>query len=548
MTACHIPPTGFRGTYRDDSLARAVYSEAAGIGRMVPAAVGVPVDADDVVTIVRWASERSLSLVPRGSGTSMAGGAIGPGVIVDLSRMDSIGEVDLEGRSVWVGPGALAGTVNRAAVAKSLRFPVNPSSSEFCTIGGMVSTNAAGPHTLRFGATRDWVLALDCVFEDGSRALIERGKPMPDGIPALDRFRSGAIEKLKETPHHVSVHAGVAKESSGYGIAAFAHSGELIDLLVGSEGTLAIIVGVKLALTDVPAATGGVLGAFESLDDAVAGAIGARAAGAAACELLDRTFLEVAASGEGHQRVPALASVPPNTEAVLLAEVEADSAEDAEVAAENLAEIFRAVGATIATVAKAAAEQEEIWELRHAASPILSQLDPSLKSMQFVEDGAIPPHRLAEYVRGVREALDARRVRGVIFGHAGDAHVHVNPLIDVSAADWRDRLEGLLDDIVSLTARLGGTLSGEHGDGRLRTPLLSRVWDAPALELFSLVKKTFDPKGILNPGVKVPLPNQRPVADVKYDPALAPLPPAARAALDRVADSREYSALRLDLL
>src|SRR5215208_3467744 len=113
MTSCHIPPAGFRGEYRSDPLALAVYSEAAGIGRIVPAAVAVPKDADDVVTIVRWAKDRSLTLVPRGSGTSMAGGAIGPGVIVDLSRMNSIGSVDLMTHSVWTGPGALRGPVNR---------------------------------------------------------------------------------------------------------------------------------------------------------------------------------------------------------------------------------------------------------------------------------------------------------------------------------------------------------------------------------------------------------------------------------------------------
>jgi FAD/FMN-containing dehydrogenase len=190
VSPCHIPPTGFRGIYRDDPLARAVYSEAAGIGRIVPAAVAVPVDADDVVTIVKWAGERSLPLVPRGSGTSMGGGAIGPGVVVDLSRIDDIGEVDALNHSVWVGPGALRGDVSRAAAEKGCRFPVDPSSGEYCTIGGMVSTNAAGAHTLRFGATRDWIISLDCVFDDGSRAVISRLRPVPEGIPALERFAS----------------------------------------------------------------------------------------------------------------------------------------------------------------------------------------------------------------------------------------------------------------------------------------------------------------------------------------------------------------------
>ncbi len=481
----------------------------------------------------------------------MAGGAIGPGVIVDLSRMNAIGDVDVENRSVWVGPGALRGDVNRAAAVKGLRFPVDPSSGEFCTIGGMVSTNAAGSRSMRLGAMREWVLAIDCVFEDGSRALIEKGAIADDGllqIPAIARFKADARPLLVDLPHDVGSHAGVVKESSGYAIATFARSDEVMDLLVGSEGTLAIVIGVKLRLAPVPGATAGILGSFASLDDAVAAAITARAAGAVACELLDRTFLDVAAHGGGKPLVAALASVPAGTEAVLLAEVEAASAAGATRSADELGDAFRAAGAMQVTIARAPAEQLEIWELRHAASPILARLDPSLRSMQFIEDGAVPPDRLAEYVRGVRASLDKRGIRGVIFGHAGDAHIHVNPLIDVSISDWRARLDGLLEDVVTLTAGLGGTLAGEHGDGRLRTPLLPRVWDARSIELFTAVKKAFDPRGILNPGVKVALPDQRAVVDVKYDPLLAPLPAAARRALDVVAGDKAYATLRLDLL
>jgi FAD/FMN-containing dehydrogenase len=547
--SCHLPPEGFRGIYRSDANARAVYSEAAGIARIVPAAVAVPADADDVVTLVQWAAGSSLSLVPRGSGTSMGGGAIGPGVIVDMSRMNWIGELDTEHKTIWVGPGALRGAVNSAAEKESLRFPVDPSSGDFCTIGGMASTNAAGAHTLGFGSTRRWVMALDCVFEDGSRATVERGTPLPEGSPVIERFITDASERILSDGMKLNAwHAGLTKDSSGYGLHAFAESGELVDLLVGSEGTLALIVGVKLALIDVPVATSGVLGAFGSLDDAVGGAVMARASGAVACELLDRTFLDVAASGDGHSPVAALMSIPAGTEAVLIAEIEGDNLQAANLAAAELAQSFEDFGATAVKLASGPAEQHEIWELRHAASPILAKLDPALKSMQFIEDGTVPATRLAEYVRGVRAALIGRNVRGVIFGHAGDAHMHVNPLVDVSRPGWHEDVAGLLEDVVTLTASLDGSLSGEHGDGRLRTPLLGRVWTAAALELFALVKKAFDPRGILNPGVKVALGNQKAIGDIKYDPSLAPLPEAARKALDHVADDRAYSDFRLSLV
>ena len=535
-------PLEFRGVFRADDDARAVYSEAAGISRISPVAVAVPVDADDLAVLVRWAARDGIPLVARGSGSSMPGGAIGPGVIVDLSRWRTLGAVDPAGRTIRVGPGVTRGEVDAAARAAGLRFPVDPSSGAFCTIGGMASTNAAGSHSMRFGATRRWVRAIDCLFADGSRAEIRRGAPLPDGVPALDRFREVAGELARAEQEHPSIHDGVVKDSSGYGLADFARSGELVELLVGSEGTLAFFLEIELDLIPAAAATSSVLGAFASLEDAVVAAGRARAAGAVACELLDRTFLDVAASDGATRPVPA------ETESALLAEVEAGDAGAAEAAAREVEAIFRQAGATVTRVALDAPTETELWELRHAASPILARLDANLRSMQFIEDGAVPPERLPEYVRGLREILGRHGTRVVIFGHAGDAHVHANALVDFRRPDWRERVDAILDETVALTARLGGTLAGEHGDGRLRTPLLTRVWSADAIEHFRRVKEAFDPAGVLNPGVKVSLPGEVPIADVKYDPALASLPPRAAAALQRVERERGYARFRLDLL
>jgi FAD/FMN-containing dehydrogenase len=240
--------------------------------------------------------------------------------------------------------------------------------------------------------------------------------------------------------------------------------------------------------------------------------------------------------------------IPPGTEAVLLAEVEAGDAIDSSASAEKIGRSFERAGATAVRHADTDDAQHALWALRHAASPILARLDPSLKSMQFVEDGAVPPARLPEYVRGVRAALERRGLRGVIFGHAGDAHMHVNPLVDVSLPDWRARVDGLLDDVTSLVSALGGTITGEHGDGRLRAPLLPRVWSLHAIARFAAVKRAFDPRGILNPGAKVAVAATARMGDVKYDPSLAPLPAIARAVLDRVERERIYSHFRLALL
>ncbi|HEY0776908.1 MAG TPA: FAD-linked oxidase C-terminal domain-containing protein, partial [Gemmatirosa sp.] len=341
------------------------------------------------------------------------------------------------------------------------------------------------------------------------------------------------------------------KESSGYALATWARTGELVDLFVGSEGTLALFVGVELALGPLPGATASALGAFPSLEAAVDAAERARDAGAAACELLDRTFLDVAAAGGALPDAVRTADggVP---EAVLLAEVEGTDAAAARAGAESLGSAFHAAGADAVSLALNPEAEHALWALRHAASPILARLDPALASMQFIEDGCVPPGRLPDYVRGVRAALARQGIRGVIFGHAGDAHAHVNPLVDTRVPGWRERVAALFDEVSALTAALGGTLAGEHGDGRLRTPALDRTWSPEARALFAEVKRACDPAGVLNPGVKVPVAGRNTGGDVlgaiKYDPALPPLPPGATRALAHVAAQRAYAAARLDLL
>ena len=508
--------------------------------RIIPDAVAVPADADDVVTLVRWAAEHRVPIVPRGSASSMANGALGPGVALDLTRLGAIGPVNAMDATVTCGPGALRDAVDAVAAAQGLRVAVDPSSGAFCTIGGMVATNAAGTRTVKLGAMRAWVRGLDCIFADGSRAWVRRGAPLPD-VAALHAFQHDVSNDAIANAAHLS-HLGVRKESSGYGLADYVRSRDAIDVLVGSEGTLAVFVAVELGLAPIPTARASLLASFTSLEEAVQAAGAAAALGASAVELLDRTFLDVV------RAEAATLSIPPDAEAVLLIEAEGDSPQGAEQLVRQLGDACRAAHAAHVVPAPDDATAARIWRIRHAASPILSALDPHLASMQLIEDGAVPPSKFPDYIRGVRAALERHRVRGVIFGHAGDAHAHVNALLDVRDADWRDRARALVDDVTSLVARLGGTLAAEHGDGRLRASLMSRAWDADAMALFARVKRAFDPLGILNPGAKSPRPGDDPLASVKYDPALPPLHADARAALDRIVNEKAWAAFRLDLL
>ena len=469
----------------------------------------------------------------------MAGGAIGEGVVLDLSRLRRLHDPDATARTVRAEVGVIRGELDRHARATGLCFPVDPSSGEFCTIGGMVATNAAGAHSLRHGSTRPWVVALHCVFADGSSARLRRGAPLPGHIQSIARFerlRSSLLNASKRS------HPDVLKDSSGYALRTFEQTQEAIDLLVGSEGTLAVFTEVELALAPVASARTSLFVAFRALDGAVDAAMAAREAGATACELLDRTFLSIAARGTAPFPVAA------DTEAVLLVDVESHDAPHAMREAERLRDVFRPLRASEVIIASGPAHDADLWSFRHAASPAIARMDPSLRSMQFIEDAAVPPRALGAYVLGVRRILDKADTPGVIFGHAADAHVHVNPLVDVKRRDWRDRVERILLEVTDLVATLDGTLTGEHGDGRLRTPLLERAWAAEELQRFALIKSAFDPTGVLNPGVKIPLTGQRAIDLVKYDPELRALPSAARDALAVVERERAYARFRLDLL
>lgn len=537
-------PPGFRGVFRTDPEALAVYSEAAGIERIMPSAVAVPADPEDVITLVKWAEETRIPLTPRGAGSSMANGAIGHGVIVDLFRLDAFGAIDPVTRRVVVGPAVPRNRVEREALKKALVFPVDPSSGAFATIGGMCATNAAGARSVKYGAMRRWVTALDCVFANGTRAWVRRGEPPPDDIGAVGRFLYDLGPQLRELDIAQLKHAGVRKESSGYALADWLEHGDLVDVLIGSEGTLAIIVGVELQLTPMPGSTASLLAGFPDLEGAAAAAVQLAQRGASAVEMLDRTFLEIAASdGE-----PLPIALPGDLEAVLLIEIEGGTELEAVSRLRDIAGWCEAGGATFIEEARDPHEETRLWQLRHAASPILNRLAPMVQSMQFIEDGCVPPQHFANYVRGVRRALELARVRGVIFGHAGDGHAHVNPLIDVHQPDWQARMDQLITDVTVLVASLGGTMAGEHGDGRLRAALADATWSKVARDAFAATKDAFDPLGILNPGVIVAPLRPRPFGDIKYDPRLRSLPPAARAALDEIVRTKGWGNFRLDLL
>jgi FAD/FMN-containing dehydrogenase len=260
----------------------------------------------------------------------------------------------------------------------------------------------------------------------------------------------------------------------------------------------------------------------------------------AALELLDRTFLELVAKQEG--RVPDLAV---GSEAILLLEFERATEKAARGA---VGDAIRAVSAWTSEVETAVSPEasEELWRIRHAASPILARLPETHRSMQVIEDGAVPVARLADYIRLVRRVTGAHGLGAVIFGHAGDGNIHANLLVDTTKAGWEDGVAAVLREVSAGTVAIGGTLSGEHGDGRLRATGLETVFGPELLALFRGIKAAFDPEGILNPGIKIPG-DQQPVSRLKVGRGAASIPPDIALALRDIERTGGYARARLEL-
>jgi FAD/FMN-containing dehydrogenase len=497
-----LPPTppGFRGAFTSDPDARARHSVASGPFRIWPTAVATPEDADDVQALVAWAAGEGVPLIPRAAATGMPAGNVGRGVAVDLvAGLSSIGVPDPDAGTIRCGAGANAAAVARAAASAGLTLPALPSSAERCSIGGMVANNAAGARSFRHGATRAWVAALDVVWADGSRSTLA-GHGGPSWAAPLAAELRASLGSL-----HEHRWPGVRKNSSGYALDHFLPWGDALQLVIGSEGTLGVVVDVTLRLVPHPQQRGVLLVALASNDLIPAAAAAAGAVNASACELFGRRLLRMAAES-GHP-VPGEAD---GAEALVLIEVEGD----AEEVASGLTALRRWADAVAIDVAEATDEEgrARLWEVRHAASPLIARAaDAGRRSTQFIEDSVVPVGSVPAYLRGLDEILGRAGMDAVVFGHAGDGNVHVNPLVDVGTPGWRDRVRTVLEETVDLVVGLGGTLSGEHGDGRLRAPFLGRIWSAPLVDAFRTIKTQVDPADIMNPGVILPLPGQDPL-------------------------------------
>jgi len=511
-----------------DLRSRAAYSEGAGIYRIVPAAVAVPRGVEELQQLVSWAGATGTPLVPRGAGSGMAGGSVGRGVVVDLSQGFHWTTPDWPRRRLWAGASVPWAELVAAARPFGLRLPPDPSSGAFATTGGMAATNAAGPRSVQCGSVRRWIEAIEIIDADGKARRVKRGAGSGETFPLSADQRRLISARFPKT----------RKNAAGYALDHYVESGDELDLLIGSEGTLAFITAVEWRLQPIPADLAGAalgFGDLQRLAEAVPYLV---ALNPSAVELLDRTLLDVVRD--------AGAALPEGLEGLLLIEFERETQAAARGVVGDAVRGLRANTAHVATAVDRAS-LEMLWAVRRLASPALARLPENRRSLQVVEDGCVPLERLADYIAGIRAAAEGRGIPVAIFGHAGDGHVHVNALPDLTVSGWPEALAALYADAAELLLRLGGTPSGEHGVGRLRAGLLERFYGPAVMALFRELKRAYDSRSLLNPGVIIPSADWAPLADLKLGPEATPIPDDIARRLRELERTAGWGTPKLDL-
>ncbi|MDP9497852.1 MAG: FAD-binding oxidoreductase, partial [Actinomycetota bacterium] len=496
------------GVVDDTTRRRAEYSTDASNYRVVPSAVVFPRSVDEIVDVLDVCRTTGVPLTARGGGTSVAGNAVGEGVVLDLSRhVNRVLEVDPEARTATVEPGVVLDELQRQAAPHGLRFGPDPSTHARCTLGGMIGNNACGPHALTSGRTAENVVALDVVTGTGARLLAGAGGPPP--VPGLEELVQRNLGLIR------TEFGRFRRQVSGYSLEHLLpeNGRDLAKALVGTEGTCALVLGATVRLVPTAPATALVVLGYPDMATAAEAVPGILPHAPLALEGIDARLVEVVRARKGPAAVPDL---PPGG-GWLFVEMGGATAEEAAAAGRRMVPDAQALGAVVVHTPAAA---RALWRIREDGVGLAGRTPDNKPAWPGLEDAAVPPERLGPYLREFDALMAAHRLDGLSYGHFGEGCVHVR--IDFPLAESPARFRAFLEDAARLVASHGGSLSGEHGDGRARGELLQYMYSGDALRVFGEVKQLFDPQDVLNPGVLVRprpidadlrLPNAKPVRD-----------------------------------
>ena len=479
-----------------DDLYLQMYSTDASILQIMPLALVRPRSRADVVACVKYAADNHLPLHPRGSGSNVVGGAIGPGIVIDFScHMNRI--TPSTGNSVHVQPGVILATLNRFLEKRGQIFGPDPATRSVTTLGGVLAMNSIGSHWMKYGSPRDRIEKLEVVLADGN--VIEVGpQAHPQGVAnqlsaAVDHIVGRRQELLQQhRPNTLINHAGYQLDD----IMVDGHL-DLSRLFVGSEGTLGLITSATMRTSPLPQHRGVILLFFDQMQRAATVALDLIKRDVVACDLMDRRLLSIA--GKSDRSIARL--IPDAAEAMLLVEMEAEDETSLRSKISSLADRMTR-RKRLAFDARTTCEREQrnlYWRMVRRIIPMQSSLKSERQAIPFVEDIAIAPELLPSFIGDLHGILNRLEITASVFAHVAQGLIHVRPQLDLTNPEDIKKIPLLSDELFSRVIECKGTISGGHGDGLVRTPYLRRQYGR-AYEAFVEVKRTFDPLELLNPG------------------------------------------------
>ena len=479
---------------------RARYSSDAGLTRIPPLAVAFPRTPEQAIAAFDLARAHGVPLTARGGGTSCASNAIGPGLVLDFSRhMDRVISIDPEARTATVEPGCVGSTLQAAAAKHGLRFGPDPSSQNRATIAGMVANNACGPHATAWGRTSDNIVSLDCVDGQGRRFTATTGHdPALSDVPGLASLIDSNLAPIRTELGRFK------RQVSGYSLEHLTPEGgrNLAAMLAGTEGTLILILSITVRLVPLPDAP--VLAAlgYRSMIEAADDVPALLTHSPLAVEGMDRRLVDVVRAHKGPGAVPAL----PDGEGWLLVEVGAPG-EDVTASLERARALCADSAAIDTVVYPPGAQASALWRIRADGAGLGGRTPPDgegggdQQAWPGFEDAAVPPENLGAYLRDFTALMEEFDIDGLLYGHFGDGCVHVRLAMPLETPAGVAHSRAFLQSAARICAAHGGSVSGEHGDGRARGELLRFMYSPEMLDLFARVKHVFDPDNLLNPGV-----------------------------------------------
>ena len=482
------------GEVDDSARARAEYSTDASNYRVPPTLVVFPKNDDDVAAVLQICREQGVPLTSRGGGTSVAGNSVGAGVVLDFSRyMNKILEIDPEARTARVQPGVIMSDLQREAAKHGLRFGPDPSTQNRATFGGMIGNNACGPHAVAWGRTADNVLELECIDGQGRSFTAGAGDTALDAVPGLESLVDTHLADVRTNFGRFS------RQVSGYSMEHLLpeNGRDLAKMLVGSEGTLVVVTEATLRLVPLAQAPTLIVLGYPDMATAADAVPALLEHSPLAVEGIDAELVDVVRRSKG--TVPDL---PPGG-GWLFIEVGAQEGEDISVVAERVEAITRDAGTDAVMVRPPGSEATELWRIRADGAGLGGRTPAGNPAWPGWEDSAVPPEKLGDYLRDLRAVMDRHRLDGLMYGHFGDGCVHVRIDFPIDEATGVPVMRQFMEEATDIAVSYGGSMSGEHGDGRARSEMLDRMYPPEVIELFAGVKNLFDPEGVLNPGILV---------------------------------------------